>query len=158
MLLLTGTLGFIAPEYVLTGTYTDKCDVYSFGMVLLQVILCINDYYTIFDKMIMLEERNGILEPDKRRLEDESDLFNPANFLERFPADEMIDPILTRLISPECLAVFMNIMKRCLNREEPNERPAMGEVEVELEHALALQEEAESITFFPPTNGALKLL
>jgi len=109
----------------------------------------------------MLEERNGILEPDKRRLEDESDLFNLANFLERFPVDEMIDPILTRLISPECLAVFVNIMKRCLNREEPNERPAMGEVEIELEHALALQEEAErvtSITFSPPTNGALKLL
>ena len=154
MLLLTGTLGFIAPEYVLTGTYTDKCDVYSFGMVLLQVILCINDYYTIFDKMIMLEERNGILEPDKRRLEDESDLFNPANFLERFPVDEMIDPILTRLISPECLAVFMNIMKRCLNREEPNERPAMGEVEVELEHALALQEEADRET----SNGDYNFL
>ncbi|RHN44477.1 putative protein kinase RLK-Pelle-CrRLK1L-1 family [Medicago truncatula] len=39
--------------------------------------------------------------------------------------------------------VFMNIMKRCLNSGEPNERPTMGEVEVELEHALALQEEAD---------------
>jgi len=195
MLLLTGTIGFIAPEYVQTRTYTDKCDVYSFGMVLFQVILCINDFFTIIEKRDMLEERNGILEPNKRRLEDESDLFNedessdlfnedesdlfnedesvnlfnedksdlfhPTSFLERFPVDEMIDPILTRLISPECLAVFMNIMKRCLNSEEPNERPTMGEVEVELEHALALQEEAErvtSITFFPPINGALKLL
>ncbi|KEH21736.1 hypothetical protein MTR_7g015790 [Medicago truncatula] len=62
---------------------------------------------------------------------------------ERFPADEIIDPILMRLIAPQCLAVFMNIMKRCLNSGEPNERPTMGEVEVELEHALALQEEAD---------------
>jgi len=161
MLLLTGTFGFIAPEYLQTGIFTDKCDVYSFGMVLFLVISCIGQYYAVIEKKNMLEERNGILEPNKRRLEDESDLFHPANFLERFPVDEMIDPILTRLISPECLAVFMNIMKRCLNSKEPNERPTMGEVEVELEHALALQEEAErvtSITFFPPTNGALKLL
>ncbi|KEH21738.1 tyrosine kinase family protein [Medicago truncatula] len=122
---ICGPYGFCAPEYLQTRTYTDKCDVYSFGMVLLHVILCMNNFLTIY---------------------------------ERFPADEIIDPILTRLISPECLAVFVNIMKRCLNREEPNERPSMGEVEVELEHALALQEEAEretSITFFPPTNGEI---
>ncbi|XP_024626313.1 probable receptor-like protein kinase At5g38990 isoform X2 [Medicago truncatula] len=154
-------------EYLQTRTYTDKCDVYSFGMVLLHVILCMNNFLTIYGKMKMLEKRrNEILEPNKRRLEYELDLsnrddwnlFNPTYFLERFPADEIIDPILTRLISPECLAVFVNIMKRCLNREEPNERPSMGEVEVELEHALALQEEAEretSITFFPPTNGEI---
>jgi len=146
MVLLTATLGFSAPEYMQTGTFTDKCDVYSFGMVLLQVISCINDFYTIKDKMNMLEKRNGILEPNKRPPMDESDLFDPANILERFPADEIIDPILAGLISPECLAVFMNIMKRCLNIEEPDERPAMGEVEVELEHALALQEEAERVT------------
>lgn len=153
---IRGTFGFLAPEYLQTGIYTDKCDVYSFGMVLLLVIFCMDNILTIIDKMKMLEKPNGNLEPM-----DEPCLFNPANFLERFPADEIIDPILTRLISPECLEVFMNIMKRCLNREEPNERPAMGEVEVELEHALALQEEAEretGITFFPPTNGALKLL
>ena len=141
MCLLTGTYGFIAPEYMETGICTDKCDVYSFGIVLLRVILCINDFCTIIDKMDMLEKRNGILEPNKGRLENE--LCKPANFLERFPADEIIDPILMRLISPECLAVFMSIMKRCLNIEEPNERPTIGEVEVELEHALALQEEAD---------------
>lgn len=91
-------------------------------MVLLQVI---------FDKMVMLENTDWFFEMS----------FNPANFLERFSADEIIDPILMRLIAPQCLEVFMDIMKRCLNIE-PNERPAMGEVEVELEHALALQEEA----------------
>jgi hypothetical protein len=36
----------------------------------------------------------------------------------------------------------MDIMKRCLNIE-PNEIPIIGEVEVELEHALALQKEAD---------------
>jgi len=84
--------------------------------------------------------------------------FNPANFLERFPVNEIIDPILMRLIAPQCLEVFMDIMKRCLNIE-PSERPAMGEVEVELEHALALQEEADcgksngDFYLFPSTSS-----
>lgn len=65
-----------------------------------------------------------------------------AKFLERFAAYEIIDPILMRLIAPWCLTVFMDVMKKCLNIE-PNERPSMGEVEVELEHAMALQEETD---------------
>jgi len=126
MLLLTGSTGhgYMAPECVRTNTFTEKCDVYSFGMVLLEVAGT-NYKNTIFDKMVMLEKSS-----------------NPANFLERFPPDEIIDPIPMRLIASQCLKVFMDIMKRCLNIE-PNERPTMGEVEVELEHALALQEEAD---------------
>ena len=135
------TLGYTAPKYVLTNTFTDKSDVYSFGMVLLEVA-CTNYKNTIFDKMIMLDDTYWFSEKS----------FNPANFLERFPADEIIDPIIMRLIAPQCLAVFMDIMKRCLNIE-PNERPAMGEVEVELEHALALQEEAD----FGKSNGDFDL-
>nr|WIL59906.1 nodulation protein [Melilotus officinalis] len=70
-------------------------------------------------------------------LTDKSDVYSFGMVLR-----QVIDPILMRLIAPQCLEVFMDIMKRCLNIE-PNERPAMGEVEVELEHALALQEEAD---------------
>jgi serine/threonine protein kinase len=121
----------MAPECLLTNTFTDKCDVYSFGIVLLEVA-CTNYKNTIFDKMIMLEDTDMF----------SNQSFNPANFLERFPANEIIDPILMRLIVPKCLVVFMDIMKRCLNIE-PNERPTMGEIEVELEHALALQQEAD---------------
>jgi serine/threonine protein kinase len=122
----------MAPEYVRTNTFTDKCDVYSFGMVLLEVV-CTNYNLTIFDKMRMLEiPINLFIEQS----------IEAANFLEKFSANEIIDPILMRLIAPKCLVVFMDIMKRCLNIE-PNERPIIGEVEVELEHALALQKEAD---------------
>jgi len=121
----------MAPEYVRTNTFTDKCDVYSFGMVLLEVV-CTNYKHTIFDKMNILDNPNMFLE---RPIE-------AAKFLERFTAYEIIDPILMRLIAPRCLKVFMDVMKKCLNIK-PNERPSMGEVEVELELALALQEETD---------------
>nr|WIL59907.1 nodulation protein [Melilotus officinalis] len=136
--ILIGTLFYMAPEYVRTNTFTDKCDVYSFGMVLLEVV-CTNYKHTVFDKMNILNNTNIFLE---RSIE-------AANFLERFAAYEILDPILMRLIAPRCLAVFMDVMKKCLNIE-PNERPAMGEVEVELEHALAVQEELDD----GKSNGA----
>ncbi|QHO51651.1 Tyrosine kinase family protein [Arachis hypogaea] len=33
-----GTVGYAAPEYILTGRLTTKCDVYSFGVVLLELL------------------------------------------------------------------------------------------------------------------------
>ncbi|KAL4295615.1 hypothetical protein GQ457_12G019990 [Hibiscus cannabinus] len=36
---LSGTLGYVAPEYLLDGTLTDKSDVYAFGIVLLELLL-----------------------------------------------------------------------------------------------------------------------
>ncbi|KAL1360964.1 hypothetical protein AAHE18_04G216600 [Arachis hypogaea] len=133
-----GSADYIAPEHVLTRIFTDKCDVYSFGMVLIEVVSTTYKH-TIFDKIIMLESSSDFsLDP--------FDLMNPfvdiSEMLERFSVDEIIDPILRRKIAPECLAVFIDVTKRCLSREA-NERPNIGEVEVELELALALQEEAD---------------
>ncbi|KAK4410635.1 putative receptor-like protein kinase [Sesamum angolense] len=36
---LTGTLGYVAPEYLLDGKLTDKSDVYAFGVVLLELLM-----------------------------------------------------------------------------------------------------------------------
>ncbi|KAF5741763.1 putative Serine/threonine-protein kinase PBS1 [Tripterygium wilfordii] len=35
---LSGTLGYVAPEYLLEGKLTDKSDVYAFGVVLLELL------------------------------------------------------------------------------------------------------------------------
>lgn len=35
---IRGTYGYVDPEYVLTKTYTKKCDVYSFGVLLFEII------------------------------------------------------------------------------------------------------------------------
>ncbi|TYH68210.1 hypothetical protein ES332_D06G242200v1 [Gossypium tomentosum] len=36
---LSGTLGYVAPEYLLEGKLTDKSDVYAFGIVLLELLV-----------------------------------------------------------------------------------------------------------------------
>ncbi|XAR69419.1 Non-specific serine/threonine protein kinase [Bertholletia excelsa] len=36
---LSGTVGYVAPEYLLDGKLTDKSDVYAFGVVLLELLL-----------------------------------------------------------------------------------------------------------------------
>ncbi|KAL2329842.1 hypothetical protein Fmac_017423 [Flemingia macrophylla] len=58
------------------------------------------------------------------------------------PVEENIDPNLKGKIAPECWEVYMDITERCL-KFDPNERPAIGEVEVQLKLALSLQEEAD---------------
>ncbi|KAJ1435360.1 Protein kinase domain [Sesbania bispinosa] len=140
-----GTYGYMAPEYVMKKTFTEKCDVYSFGMVLLEVV-CAKDKQTIFDKMTKLKHD---LEPVER---EDLERFSACScsvaivlirsFVERYPVEEIIEPILMGKIAPECWEVFMDIIVRCLEFD-PNERPIMGEVEVQLEHALSLQEEAD---------------
>ncbi|KAG5001199.1 hypothetical protein JHK87_022271 [Glycine soja] len=56
---------------------------------------------------------------------------------QKHPVEENIDPNLKGKIAPECWEVVMDITERCL-KFDPNERPIMGEVEVQLEIALPL--------------------
>jgi len=95
------------------GTITAKWDVFSFGLVLLEVV-CRKRFY-----LITLDEKK---------------------FLEN-PVEEKIDPIIKGKIAPDCWEVFVDIMVNCL-KYEPDERPTMGEVEVQLEYALSMQEQA----------------
>ncbi|BAT83227.1 Receptor-like protein [Vigna angularis] len=104
-----GTWGFMA-ALVTDGTITAKWDVFSFGLVLLDVVC-------------------------RRTLTEK-------NFPENHPVEEKIDPILKGKIAPDCWQVFVDVMVNCL-KYEPDERPTMGEVEVQLEHALSMQEQAD---------------
>ncbi|KHN37923.1 Receptor-like protein kinase ANXUR2 [Glycine soja] len=122
--LITGTFGYMATEYAINGTVTDKCDVFSFGMVLLEVV-CGRQY---------------LIHPRE------------TEFLEK-PVEEKIDANIKGEIAPECWQVFIDIAHRCV-KHEPDERPIIGEVEVELEHALLLQEQADITN----TNGEYSLL
>ncbi|TKY63107.1 Receptor protein kinase ANXUR2 [Spatholobus suberectus] len=90
--LIMGTFGYLAREYVIKdSTITDKWDVFSFGLVLLQVVW----------------GRNYSNIPTEREL------------LEK-PVEEKIDLSIKGNISPECWQVFIDISVRCL-KLEPDE-------------------------------------
>ncbi|KAM1308513.1 hypothetical protein ACFX2H_010615 [Malus domestica] len=112
---VVGTFGYLDPEYALSGQLTEKSDVFSFGMVLLEV-LCAKSVSREISECV----HRG----------------------ETFPA--MIDPFLMGKVAPDCLRKFMNIAVRCV-RPTGAERPTMGEVQVELECALELQERADAV-------------
>jgi len=101
-------------EYLKDYVVTDKYDVYSFGVVLLEVL---------WGKTNCL-------------------LTTPAIKLMENPIEESIDPNIKAKIAPPCWQVFIDIIHGCI-KYEPDERPTMGEVEVQLEHALSLQEQAD---------------
>ncbi|XP_057744847.1 receptor-like protein kinase FERONIA [Arachis stenosperma] len=112
------TCGYSDPEYAATGDLTEKSDVYLFGIVLLEV-------FSAMSPMDLIKEHL------KRK------------YLLKSYAEEIVDPFLKSKIDPSCWNLFVDIAHRCLV-VDGRERSDMGEVEVELEHALQLQEEADS--------------
>ncbi|KAI4352409.1 hypothetical protein L6164_006665 [Bauhinia variegata] len=140
--MVVGSFGYIAPECYRDFIFTDKCDVYSFGMVLL-VVLCAMEPSAIYKKMGEMEEQD--VNDVENELFEGSHSFAKqlCSFLQKGMAYVIIDPFLIGKIAPQCWKMFMDIAEKCL-LEDASERPTMGEVELELEHALALQEEAEA--------------
>ncbi|BAT83242.1 hypothetical protein LR48_Vigan03g014700 [Vigna angularis] len=110
---VAGTIGYVAAEQFMNLTITDKTDVYSFGMVLFEVVS--GKTY-----MSLIEEEEKF----------------------EMPVEEKVDPKIKGKITPESWQVFIDIVQGCL-KYEADERPTMGEVEVQLEHALLLQEQAD---------------
>ncbi|XP_057436145.1 receptor-like protein kinase ANXUR1 isoform X1 [Lotus japonicus] len=202
----SGTYNYMAPEYIRKGTVTDQYDVYSFGIVLIDVVsrkpvdairnemfgfqqptnekreMSNNGSESSSDDHITMievpapEPPNEEVEMSNNGSESSSDdhitmiempvpeppneEVEMSNNDSEFSDDhitmswgskinmlrlraEYIDPALVGNIAPQCYAAYIDIIDRCL-KDEPNERPNMGEVELLLEHALTLQLEADA--------------
>ncbi|GLU10939.1 hypothetical protein SLE2022_277140 [Rubroshorea leprosula] len=123
---IAGTCGYVAPE-CFHGELSEKADVFSLGIVLLEV-LC------------------GRRMVDTKAEEEEFDIFFPwiIKCIKNGCVHYMIDPFLNGKIAQVCLIEFVEIALNCVHLN-PNERPSMGEVEVTLELALELQEKADLV-------------
>ncbi|KAG8388520.1 hypothetical protein BUALT_Bualt02G0134100 [Buddleja alternifolia] len=68
---VAGTVGYIAPEYYQTFRFTDKCDIYSFGVVLCVLVsgkLPSDEFFLGTDEMILVDWiRNLMASDDPRR-------------------------------------------------------------------------------------------
>ncbi|XP_059305803.1 putative serine/threonine-protein kinase isoform X1 [Lycium ferocissimum] len=106
---VAGTLGYLSPEYAVSGHLTRKSDVYSFGVVLLEIVSG--------SPVVAFDITRG-----------EHFLVNKA--WEMYNADqllELVDPVLDREISNDEAVRFLKVGLLCV-QENASVRPKMSMV------------------------------
>ncbi|XP_026455263.1 probable LRR receptor-like serine/threonine-protein kinase At1g53430 [Papaver somniferum] len=118
---VVGTLGYMAPEYASSGRLTYKADVYSFGIVALEIVsgksntkyMTDDEYFCLLDWANALKEQGNLL--------------------------DLVDPILKSNYSKKEVLRMLNIALLCTNRS-PTLRPMMSTVVDMLKGRLPVQE------------------
>ncbi|KAJ4981653.1 hypothetical protein NE237_032490 [Protea cynaroides] len=108
---IAGTFGYMAPEYVMRGYLTDKADVYSFGIVALEIVSGMSntnfrpmpkeDRVYLLDWALILKEKGSLL--------------------------EIVDPKLGTVLNKEEVIRLINVALLCTNAS-PSLRPMMSAV------------------------------
>ncbi|XP_017643355.1 probable serine/threonine-protein kinase PBL5 isoform X1 [Gossypium arboreum] len=111
-----GTYGYCAPDYAMTGQLTFKSDIYSFGVVLLELI-------------------TGRKAIDETRDRSEQNLVAWARpmFKDRRNFSRMVDPLLQGQYPVRGLYQALAIAAMCV-QEQPNMRPAITDVVMALNY------------------------
>ncbi|XP_028755451.1 probable leucine-rich repeat receptor-like serine/threonine-protein kinase At3g14840 isoform X2 [Neltuma alba] len=106
---IAGTYGYMAPEYAMHGYLTDKADVYSFGIVALEIV-------------------SGRSNTSRRQKEECFNLLNWAHVLkENGYLMELVDPRLGSDFDREEVMVMINVALLCTNPSS-SLRPSMSSV------------------------------
>ncbi|RDX71411.1 putative serine/threonine-protein kinase PBL5, partial [Mucuna pruriens] len=105
-----GTYGYCAPDYAMTGQLTFKSDIYSFGVVLLEIITG----RKAIDNVKPAKEQNLVA-------------WARPLFKDRKRFSEMVDPLLQGQYPVRGLYQALAIAAMCV-QEQPNMRPVIADV------------------------------
>ncbi|KAH9679254.1 serine/threonine-protein kinase ZRK1 [Citrus sinensis] len=113
---LLGTFGYIAPEYVTNGDCNEKCDVYSFGMLLLE----------------LLTGQRAVDRSRRQEIEDEYFLGDHVRlYIERSRFNEIIDAVIVGdglcSATEQKVRAFTKLAFSCLS-VSAEDRPTMVDV------------------------------
>ncbi|XP_076923816.1 uncharacterized protein LOC143586076 [Bidens hawaiensis] len=131
-----GTKGYLDPLYYKSQFLTIESDIYSFGVVLFE-ILCGKSTYDVYKN-------------ECRYLQD----FVKENFA-KGKLNEMVFEKIRKPIEQKSLTIFQNIAYQCLH-DEREERPTTKKVLAKLENALEIQNMISTMTKFTPLQITLK--
>ncbi|KAE9603497.1 putative protein kinase RLK-Pelle-RLCK-VIIa-1 family [Lupinus albus] len=111
-----GTYGYCAPEYAMSGKLTLKSDIYSFGVVLLELI-------------------TGRRAIDESKRPGEQNLITWCRpfFSDQRKLIQIVDPLLRGNFPVRCLHQAVAITTMCL-QEQPKVRPHISDIAVALEY------------------------
>ncbi|AES97210.1 feronia receptor-like kinase [Medicago truncatula] len=124
-----GSTGYLDPEYYQRCMLTEKSDLYSLGVVLLEV----------------LSARQALSPCDDDDDDEHLNLAEWAKFcFENGNVEEIVDPNLEGNIVKECLELYLGIAMKCL-AERGVERPSTGDVLQNLFMALQIQKNGVNV-------------
>ncbi|PQP92170.1 calcium/calmodulin-regulated receptor-like kinase 1 [Prunus yedoensis var. nudiflora] len=118
---IRGTYGYVDPEYVLTKTFTKKCDVYSFGVLLFEIITGRNP-------------QQGLMEYVELATIDTED---------KLGWQEIVDSRLDGRFNVEQLANVADLAYKCVSGLSKN-RPSMRDIVQSLSWILMMKHNTEN--------------
>ncbi|KAK4267377.1 hypothetical protein QN277_024164 [Acacia crassicarpa] len=132
-----GTLGYLDPEFHKSGNLNKKSDIYSFGIVLLE----------------LMTGQRAITETSDEGTRHISDWVNPK--LEIGDIQSIVDPRLEGKFNTASAWTFLEIAISCIT-PEANKRPDISSVVIDLKHCLSLEtslvESAENSSLISTTT------
>nr|POF11971.1 putative leucine-rich repeat receptor-like protein kinase [Quercus suber] len=113
-----GTMGYLDPEYYMTQQLTEKSDVYSYGVVMLELVTA----------RMPIERGKYIVRVVEMAMNKTKVLYN---------LQEILDPTIGLQASLKGLEKFVDLAMRCVEESGAN-RPAMGDVVKEIENIMQI--------------------